>query len=316
LGNGAGAWYNPTDITTLFQDESGNIAVTAPGDVVGYMVDITGNGHHAVQVDPAKRPTYRQDANGKGYFEFTDTQYLETPLNQADVHHFESLPSVGGWNWMNRNGVGLYRIGPAVGTAGKIHYFGQGILVFRAITPEELVKFNGTVQAIAMSYQQGLVTNLRKYFQDYIGFTSDLSHFRMQAVADTSFMFAGTDKFTSDLSKWSTDALTTIESMFDGALEFNSNLSNWKMEKVTTIKRAFAATGKFNGTVNTWRFLVLDDMTFSIFQLDRLELNSSAPSNMDSMVVSASVDHLLKSLVNLSVPANMNEVSATACIRK
>jgi len=44
-----GAWYEATDITTLFQDEAGTVLVTADGDPVGRNDDKSGNGRTAMQ---------------------------------------------------------------------------------------------------------------------------------------------------------------------------------------------------------------------------------------------------------------------------
>ena len=53
-----GVWYDPSDITTLFQDVAGTIPVTATGQSVALMRDKSGNNAHATQSDAAKRPTY------------------------------------------------------------------------------------------------------------------------------------------------------------------------------------------------------------------------------------------------------------------
>lgn len=53
-----GVWYEPGDITTLFQDVAGTIPVTASGQTVALMKDKSGNNAHATQSDAAKRPTY------------------------------------------------------------------------------------------------------------------------------------------------------------------------------------------------------------------------------------------------------------------
>lgn len=54
-----GAWYDPSDLTTLFQDAAGTTPVTADGDPVGLMLDKSGNGNHATQEVSADRPVYR-----------------------------------------------------------------------------------------------------------------------------------------------------------------------------------------------------------------------------------------------------------------
>lgn len=56
-----GAWYDPSDLSTLFQDAAGTTPVTADGDPVGLMLDKSGNGNHATQAVAASRPIYRTD---------------------------------------------------------------------------------------------------------------------------------------------------------------------------------------------------------------------------------------------------------------
>lgn len=60
-----GAWYDPSDTTTLFQDSAGTIPVTASGQPVGLMLDKSGRGHHATQPTAGSRPIYRRgDSRG------------------------------------------------------------------------------------------------------------------------------------------------------------------------------------------------------------------------------------------------------------
>lgn len=56
-----GAWYDPSDLTTMFQDAAGTIPVVADGDPVGLMLDKSGNGNHASQTTSTKRPLYKTD---------------------------------------------------------------------------------------------------------------------------------------------------------------------------------------------------------------------------------------------------------------
>jgi hypothetical protein len=65
-----GAWYDPGDLGSLFQDAAGTMPVTAPGDPVGYMGDKSGNGYHATQATAAARPILQQDAGGRYYLDF------------------------------------------------------------------------------------------------------------------------------------------------------------------------------------------------------------------------------------------------------
>lgn len=68
--NEVGAWFDPGDISTLFQDNDGSTPVTAAGQTVALMLDKSGNGKHATQATASKRPTYQIAANGKGVLRF------------------------------------------------------------------------------------------------------------------------------------------------------------------------------------------------------------------------------------------------------
>lgn len=63
LGGIPGAWYDPTDLSTMFQDSAGTTPVTAVEQPVGLILDKSGNGNHASQSTAASRPTYRARYN-------------------------------------------------------------------------------------------------------------------------------------------------------------------------------------------------------------------------------------------------------------
>jgi hypothetical protein len=65
-----GAWYDPSDLATLFQDSAGTTPVTAAGQPVGRMLDKSGRGNHATQATSASRPTYMIDGTGRPYLSF------------------------------------------------------------------------------------------------------------------------------------------------------------------------------------------------------------------------------------------------------
>lgn len=60
-----GAWYDPSDLNTLFQDAEGTTPVTASGQPVGLMKDKSGNGINAIQAVAGSRPLYRR-GDGRG----------------------------------------------------------------------------------------------------------------------------------------------------------------------------------------------------------------------------------------------------------
>ena len=60
-----GGIYIPSPIVngvqSLFQNSAGTVPVTADGDPVGRMIDLSGNGNHATQSVSGNRPVYRTD---------------------------------------------------------------------------------------------------------------------------------------------------------------------------------------------------------------------------------------------------------------
>lgn len=65
-----GAWYDPSDLSTLYQDSAGTTPVTALGQPVGLMLDKSGRGNHASQPTATARPTLQADASGRKYLQF------------------------------------------------------------------------------------------------------------------------------------------------------------------------------------------------------------------------------------------------------
>ena len=59
-----GAWYDPSDFSTLFQDSAGTVPVTAVDQQVRRMLDKSGRGNHMIQPVLASAPFLRQNANG------------------------------------------------------------------------------------------------------------------------------------------------------------------------------------------------------------------------------------------------------------
>jgi hypothetical protein len=65
-----GVWFDPSDLTTLFQDSAGTTPVTEAGQPVGRVLDKSGRGNHATQSTSASRPTYLIDGTGRPYLSF------------------------------------------------------------------------------------------------------------------------------------------------------------------------------------------------------------------------------------------------------
>lgn len=53
-----GGWYDPSDLSTMFQDSAGTTPVTATGQTVARINDKSGRGNHLTQATAASRPIY------------------------------------------------------------------------------------------------------------------------------------------------------------------------------------------------------------------------------------------------------------------
>lgn len=85
-----GGWYDPSDLSTLFQDSAGTIPVTTVGQPVGKMLDKSGRGNHLVQTTSNRRPTYQNDGT-RGYLLFDG---LDDALFSASAISFTSTDAV------------------------------------------------------------------------------------------------------------------------------------------------------------------------------------------------------------------------------
>ncbi len=71
-GGNDGAWYDPSDKTSLFTDLAMTTPVENVDDVVAVMLDKSGNGNHATQSIPERRPVYKETDNGLGFLLFNE----------------------------------------------------------------------------------------------------------------------------------------------------------------------------------------------------------------------------------------------------
>lgn len=79
-----GAWFDPSDVTTLFQDSAATVPVAGDGDPVGRMLDKSGNGNDAVQSNAARRPKWRTDGT-LSWIEFDGVDdRMETAITVLD----------------------------------------------------------------------------------------------------------------------------------------------------------------------------------------------------------------------------------------
>ena len=97
-----GALFDPSDLSTLYQDAAGTIPVTAVEQPVGKMLDKSGNGYHATQSVTASRPVLSARKNV-----LLDTETLAT----------QSITSIAAQYTLSFTGTGSVTLsGTATGT--------------------------------------------------------------------------------------------------------------------------------------------------------------------------------------------------------
>lgn len=87
-GGELGAWYDPSDFSTMFQDDAGTTPVTATGQSVGRILDKSGRGNHATQSTSGARPTLQQDSGGKYYLSFDGSNDCLNIVGSASAMKF------------------------------------------------------------------------------------------------------------------------------------------------------------------------------------------------------------------------------------
>ena len=63
-----GFFYDPSDLSTMFQNAAGTIPVTAAGQLVGLIRDKSGRNNHAYQTASASRPLLQRNATTGAYY--------------------------------------------------------------------------------------------------------------------------------------------------------------------------------------------------------------------------------------------------------
>ena len=97
-----GAWYDPSDFSTMFQDTAGTTPVTATGQTVGRINDKSGRGNHATQATAASRPIYGIEPFGgrRNLLTFTEqfdnAVWLKGSTTTVSANTSETTDPIGG----------------------------------------------------------------------------------------------------------------------------------------------------------------------------------------------------------------------------
>jgi hypothetical protein len=131
--NEDGAWYEPSDLSTLFQDSAGTTPVTTAGQPVGLTLDKTDNTYNALQATSAARPTYVVASNGDSVLqndEIDDALVVTFPnmgaactvafVTQGSVYLEEDITLNGAYTLPQRDILGFVAIDRALTLVEKI----------------------------------------------------------------------------------------------------------------------------------------------------------------------------------------------------
>lgn len=204
-----GLLFDPSDMTTMYQDAAGTIPVTAVEQPVGKILDKSGNGYHATQYITASRPTLSARKNILLATEALETQSVTT-LAATYTLSFTGAGSVtlSGTATGTLTGTGTDRVSLTfTPTAGTLM-----LTVSGSVTKAQL-----ELGAVAGQYQRVTTSTDydtdERYFPKYLKFDGvddylDLPYMGLYANGSASVVCAGafikTGSETSILSERST----------------------------------------------------------------------------------------------------------------
>jgi hypothetical protein len=109
-----GGWYDPSDLSTMFQDTAATTPVTAAGQSVARINDKSGNGNHLTQATAANQPTLQQDAGGRYYLDFDGTNDF---MDSAGPATMAQANVVAGAVWFD--GLSAQHVFDGIGAAAR-----------------------------------------------------------------------------------------------------------------------------------------------------------------------------------------------------
>lgn len=167
-----GGWYDPSDLTSMFQDTAGTVPVAADGDPVGRINDKSGNANHLLQATAGFRPLYKT-SGGLHWLLFDGTDDWMTGTASPVIAGVDATGAAG--YRMSTTATGYDRILGMIKTANAdfSNVFGaamllkdgtnQGLSLFhnnQTITPGPAVAFD--VDAVGLSQILASTIRVRK----------------------------------------------------------------------------------------------------------------------------------------------------------
>ncbi len=211
-----GAWYDPSDLSTMFQDRAGTTPVTADGQTVGKILDKSGRGNHAVALSDAARPLYKT-SGGLHWMQFDG---VDDSLSTAAIN-FTSTDKMSVFGGVRKNSAFdsiLVELGPTtLSTAGSF-YVGSDL--FASTTWDATLRGSSSTPGAYVTGYTTPVTSILSVLFDIAQTTiDDEIKWRIDGVAK----IATTSGATSGTGNFSNNALN-IAMRESGILAFNCRI--------------------------------------------------------------------------------------------
>jgi hypothetical protein len=170
-GGTEGAWYDPSDLSTLFQDSAGTTPVTTAGQPVGMMLDKSGRANHATQATAAARPTYQTSPDRATLDKVDDRLSVTVPTGG-----FEGTMVLGTDQGTASYGVTIPAGAYDIGGRGGQNFPGNAIVgqLIRdgALSAGDAAATEAYFVANGATASYGAVTNFNSFWRDWSELTS------------------------------------------------------------------------------------------------------------------------------------------------
>ena len=261
-----GAWFDPSDLATLFQDSAGTTPVTSSGDPVGRMNDKSGRGNNSTQATAIARPVYQAAPSRLTLDRVDDRLVLTVPVggwvgsmvlatNQGIATYGVTIPA------------GAYEIG---GKAVGLYFPGNALIgqVIRngALTAAEVADLENFLINAGAVASYGAVTDFSSFWRNRTEITSfpPIDTSKGTTFANTwrgctsliSFPLIDMSKGTNFTNTWRgcTSLISFPTNMFDNCLATNflAAFQNCALNQVSVdnILVSINAAGLSNGTLD------------------------------------------------------------------
>ncbi|CAH0447825.1 hypothetical protein SM033_00001 [Vibrio phage vB_VpaM_sm033] len=276
------ALFDPRDMTSLYQDTARTIPVTAPGDSVRGIADLSGNGNHGVIDGTAAR--YREDVDGKGFLDLFAGSSIKVATVTVAYDVGFIIPGIGnGWEGFLADAAGAEYW-------GKNDDCCRGPLIF---TGSGFGSSMGGAECIA--YAPGTVSSLDRTFSKAVSSGGNFADWNTTGVTRMEYMFEEQRTFTgTGVENWDVSAVTSFQYMFDDCDVFNADLSAWDTSSGTLFRYMFNRALAFNNggagndkpmTFDTSSATDLSGMFFGndVFNQDVAAFNTANATTLASM---------------------------------